>query len=1087
MQCRPMMLPAPPRITQFDTAEYSTSDPLAAVSLTPPSPATTDLTQWVGPSRAGSVSDGSQTVANASGSFTGAALLADSLFANYIDANIDLGDLFAAADGHSAGFSFFSPVINVPASTAAGVSAPGGAETPAASSNPSSASPPFSPPPNNGFIYPFLPPSANGNLPGAPQNNFDGPSGHGGGSGGHGKSSDPLFFSASTYEVTEDQSSVTITVDRSGARAGTVSVNYATSDGTATAGVDYVATQGTLTFGPGVAAQTFAIQILGDPAPDGPQTVTLTLSNPQGADISAPNPATLTIDDPPVLMQFDRLDTTVYEDSGTATIQVDRLGDTSGTSTVDYNTRDGTAIAGVDYTPVSGTLTFNPGDTYTTIIVPILNDGQPDGIEDFTVNLTNPTGGYLGNATTDDVTVSDPATPTVFFDQSNFSVDESSGTATIQVDRSGDLSQQSTVYYSTSDGTAIAGTDYTAAPNVLTFNQDDSIATFTVPILNDGLIDGTEYLNLTLSNPTNATLGAPYTSTLSIDDPVTSDPQLALVAGYVWLDQNANGLQDQSETGVAGVAVNLLANGSIVQTTTTDQGGDYMFWLSDTSPTYQVQVIPTGAYTPTIEYAGDPTIDSDINASGFSDPFTVPAGSSAIVDAGLIGNPAQVVGQVWLDSNRDGLQETGENGMPNITVDLVDNRLGQMASTTTDANGNFTFSGVAAGATYQIHVEIPSGYLATIEYAGSPSDDSNIDANGDSDWFTPDFGQTIDSVNAGLTPVQPATVQGDVWADANGNGIQDTGESGVPNVTAELLDANSNVVGTTATGANGNYSFNNLTAGQQYSLQFVAPNGAYFTQPYMDSSTDDSSVDSTGRSQPFQLTSGQVLTVSAGVVYTATPVDDDYLIPDGETYFVSASEGVLTNDLGPQGAMTAQLVSGPDANLGSVQLNNDGSFVFTPGPGESTATDPIEFIYALNVNSQYVGTATVKLYRSSNTFAFGVKEIDFAPAGGQYIWSDDGKTEYNSQQWYNPTLGDKPKRDPVLFVQNTDVTIPTVVLKPLFTHLRLNPSDFLLTGTFMGLDMSWHKVQVESRSPVLCESSGGSKRFASVLWNREDG
>src|SRR5262249_36010611 len=152
------------------------------------------------------------------------------------------------------------------------------------------------------------------------------------------------------------------------------------------------------------------IQIIPDPAPDGPQTVTLTLTNPQGADIGPPNPATLTIDDPTVI-QFDQPTTTVSENAGLAAVQVDRTGDLSPTSTVWRTTSDGTAVAGQDSTATRYIVTFNPGVSTQFVQVPILNDNLTDGTEDFTLTLYNPTNAELGTTYANLVWVADPVRP----------------------------------------------------------------------------------------------------------------------------------------------------------------------------------------------------------------------------------------------------------------------------------------------------------------------------------------------------------------------------------------------------------------------------------------------------------------------------------------------------------------------------------------------------------------------------------------------------------------------------------------------------------------------------------------------------
>src|SRR6266498_145715 len=112
-------------------------------------------------------------------------------------------------------------------------------------------------------------------------------------------SMDPLSFSSATYSAKPQSSKVAITVLRSGPTGTTVSVRYATSDGTATAGVNYLATSGTLKFRPGVIKQTFNVQILTSVLTT-PKTIHLTLSKPSaGAGLGTPSAAVLTVTNPP--------------------------------------------------------------------------------------------------------------------------------------------------------------------------------------------------------------------------------------------------------------------------------------------------------------------------------------------------------------------------------------------------------------------------------------------------------------------------------------------------------------------------------------------------------------------------------------------------------------------------------------------------------------------------------------------------------------------------------------------------------------------------------------------------------------------
>src|SRR5262249_50623274 len=107
-----------------------------------------------------------------------------------------------------------------------------------------------------------------------------------------------LQFNATSYSLSEGGGTLTVTVTRTGGTSGTVSVNYATSNGTATAGSDYTAASGTLTFANGEASKTFTVAALEDIAVEGNETLTLTLSAPTGgATLGSPSSVTFTIVD----------------------------------------------------------------------------------------------------------------------------------------------------------------------------------------------------------------------------------------------------------------------------------------------------------------------------------------------------------------------------------------------------------------------------------------------------------------------------------------------------------------------------------------------------------------------------------------------------------------------------------------------------------------------------------------------------------------------------------------------------------------------------------------------------------------------
>jgi hypothetical protein len=201
--------------------------------------------------------------------------------------------------------------------------------------------------------------------------------------------------------VGEGEGTATITVLLSAASDRTVTVDYATSAGTASAGSDYAVANGTLTFGPGVTSRTFAVNIVDDAVDEADETLILTLSNPVYAQLGAPYQATLTIVDndeppPPPEVRFSATTYSVDEGAGTATITVLLDGVSDRTVKVDYATSDGTARAGSDYTSANGTLSFDPGVTSQTFAVSIVDDGADEEDETIALTLSGPTHAVLG-------------------------------------------------------------------------------------------------------------------------------------------------------------------------------------------------------------------------------------------------------------------------------------------------------------------------------------------------------------------------------------------------------------------------------------------------------------------------------------------------------------------------------------------------------------------------------------------------------------------------------------------------------------------------------------------------------------------
>jgi hypothetical protein len=214
-----------------------------------------------------------------------------------------------------------------------------------------------------------------------------------------------LSFSAATYNVNENEPAqhATITVNRTGGSDGQVTVDYTTSDGTATAGSDYQTASGTLTFADGVTSQTFDVPVIDDSVYEGNETVTLTLSNAGGgATIGSPNSATLNIVENESQPALSINNVTVNEgQSGTTDLvfTVSLSVQSASPVTVNYATADSTAHAPVDYQSANGMLTFPANNnTSQTITVTANGDTIIEGNETFFVNLSGATNAVISDA-----------------------------------------------------------------------------------------------------------------------------------------------------------------------------------------------------------------------------------------------------------------------------------------------------------------------------------------------------------------------------------------------------------------------------------------------------------------------------------------------------------------------------------------------------------------------------------------------------------------------------------------------------------------------------------------------------------------
>ena len=341
--------------------------------------------------------------------------------------------------------------------------------------------------------------------------------------------------------------------------------------------------------------------------------------------------------------------------------------------------------------------------------------------------------------------------------------------------------------------------------------------------------------------------------------PTGSSALAATIGTIVWLDSDGDGLLDNGEAGVQGVTVELLSDtGSVVATTTTDISGNYVFNVA--AGTYQVLVLapPNETFTAPNGIATASQTSSAVDASGLSGVFTVTGGQVYTdANAGLVPPTGAIGSTVWLDANRDGILDNGETGVANVTVELLNASSGAIIRTTaTDALGHYAFNGLTAGA-YAVQILAPANESFTASNVATQGGiNSNVNTTGLSAPVTLAPGGT-GTVNAGLV-LPTGSIGSTVWLDLNNDGLLDNGETGVANVTVELLNpTNGAILGTTATDASGHYVFDGLTAGS-YQVAFLAPAADGFTRQGVggNQAINSSANIATGVTGPITLAAG---------------------------------------------------------------------------------------------------------------------------------------------------------------------------------------------------------------------------------------
>ncbi len=316
---------------------------------------------------------------------------------------------------------------------------------------------------------------------------------------------------------------------------------------------------------------------------------------------------------------------------------------------------------------------------------------------------------------------------------------------------------------------------------------------------------------------------------------------LASIGDYIWLDENEDGIQNASESGIGGMklTLNSLSSGAQVSTTT-DNSGNYSF--TNLIPgNYLLTIDKDVNLTPAAANIGNGNNDSrpltDVGIFYAGTNFEVCSGEHiSNQDFGFVMLTGSISGAAWLDYNADGNIDANEPFEQGVTVILFDEMSNQMASQTTDSNGNYTFENVPPGMYYIVFDQ-----LADLNFSsnGSDSDITNAFVDGSTDLITVDPSENVLGIDGGYFGF--SSIAGFIWLDENQDGIQGSDENGIGGISVNLFDSAMNPAGLTTSDAGGNYEFGDLLPGEYY-VVFNMPTTLINTIPNAGNGQNDSDV-----------------------------------------------------------------------------------------------------------------------------------------------------------------------------------------------------------------------------------------------------
>ncbi|MEQ1851491.1 MAG: Calx-beta domain-containing protein, partial [Chthoniobacteraceae bacterium] len=773
--------------------------------------------------------------------------------------------------------------------------------------------------------------------------------------------------------VNEAAGTATFTVTLSAASGLPVSVAYATGDLSATGGADYTALAGTLNFAAGATSRTITVAITNDTLFEVSENFNVTLSAPVNATIAtAVGTGTIlddgtgaggTDDDTPALAVSD---VTVVEGPASFAVFTVSLSNAS-TTPVDVNLTlaDGTAT-GVDYgagleVSTDGGLTWTPGTSATiaplstSVLVrtPITDDALNEAPENFTLTATRTAGTTTNASATGTAAITDDdAAPALSID--DVTVNEGAGTINFTVSLSAASGQPVSVNYATSNGSALAGVDYSAGTGTVNFAPGALTQTVTLAILNDAIFESSEGFTVTLAVPVNATIADGAGVGTILDDGTgpggTDNDTPSLSVGNVTVIEGVDAYAvfevNLSNPSAIPVGVNLaLADGTA---TATDYGPGLEV-STDGGTTWVAGASATFAPMATSILVRTPLLDDAINEASEAFTLTATRSSGATANASASGTASI----------------TDDDGLPLLSIDDV---------TVNEGAGTITFT---------VSLTAMSAQTVTVDYAA---------ANGTATGA--DYGAGSDPLSGTLS-FAPGVTSQTVTLAITDDAIFEQSE----NFTVSLINpvngaiADGLGIGTITDDGTGPGGADNDTPALSVSSPAVTEGTdpfAVFTVSLSNPSTTPVDVNLTltdGSATGVDYGAGLEVSTDAGLTWTPgtsatiaplatsvlvrTPITDDALneAPENFTLTATRTAGTTTNASATGTATITDDDAAPALSIDDVTVNEGaGTSTFTVSLS-SASGQPVSVNYATSNGSALAGV----------DYSAGTGTLNFAP------------------------------------------------------------------------------------------------------------